>query len=303
MALQERQAMLPEQQLVVDYRQKNEISQILPHPPLYKSNGWQGIEMQYHRQPPIEMPQHRSSQHIIAIHHDPHLVERSLDGRKQLERTNARDIVIVPANVSHGSKCEDGISSFSLLLLEVKHLAQMAHESIDADLVELVPTFAKPDPVIYRIGSLLQAELASDERNSTLYVDGLTTALSAHVLHKYCTVKQSLQNYSKGLPKNKKQHAIDYIQAHLDEKLSLETIATQLNMSVYYFCELFTQSMGIPPYKYVLQQRVERAKQLLKQSEKSLTEIAFECGFAHQSHLNRHFRKLTGVTPKRYRDR
>jgi AraC family transcriptional regulator len=61
--------------------------------------------------------------------------------------------------------------------------------------------------------------------------------------------------------------------------------------------------MGIPPYKYVLQQRVERAKLLLRKSDKPLTEIAFECGFAHQSHLNRHFRKLTGITPKMYRDR
>jgi AraC family transcriptional regulator len=108
--------------------------------------------------------------------------------------------------------------------------------------------------------------------------------------------------YTGGLSQARLQHAIDYIQARLDKKLSLDAIATELNLSIHYFCELFTQSMGIPPYKYVLQQRVERAKLLLKQSEKPLTEIAFECGFAHQSHLNRHFRKLTGITPKRYRD-
>jgi AraC family transcriptional regulator len=66
-----------------------------------------------------------------------------------------------------------------------------------------------------------------------------------------------------------------WVQSHLDEKLSLESISTQLNLSVHYFCELFTQSTGIPPYKYVLQQRVERftvcdsnrAQQLLKISQ------------------------------------
>jgi AraC family transcriptional regulator len=61
--------------------------------------------------------------------------------------------------------------------------------------------------------------------------------------------------------------------------------------------------MGIPPYKYILQQRVERAKQLLNNSQRSLSDIALDCGFANQSHLNRHFIKLTGVTPKKHRDR
>jgi AraC family transcriptional regulator len=77
----------------------------------------------------------------------------------------------------------------------------------------------------------------------------------------------------------------------------------ELNLSVHYFCELFTQSAGIPPDKYVLQQRVNRAQQLLINSQKSLSEIALDCGFANQSHLNRHFTKLTGISPKKYRDR
>jgi AraC family transcriptional regulator len=59
----------------------------------------------------------------------------------------------------------------------------------------------------------------------------------------------------------------------------------------------------MPPYKYVLQQRVDRAQQLLQDTQKSLSEIALDCGFANQSHLNRHFTKLTGISPKKYRDR
>ena len=119
----------------------------------------------------------------------------------------------------------------------------------------------------------------------------------------YCASTPRLRSYSGGLSTKKLQQTIDYIQAHLDEKLSLESIASALNLSVHYFCELFTQSMGIPPYKYVLQQRVDRAKQLLRNHEKSLSEIALDCGFANQSHFNRHFTKLIGITPRRYRDR
>jgi AraC family transcriptional regulator len=54
----------------------------------------------------------------------------------------------------------------------------------------------------------------------------------------------------------------------------------------------------LTPHQYVIQQRVERANQLLQKGELSLAEIALACGFAHQGHLNRHFKRLTGVTPK-----
>lgn len=103
------------------------------------------------------------------------------------------------------------------------------------------------------------------------------------------------------LPPDKLRQALDYIQEHLGEDISLEAIAKHLNLSQYHFSHLFKQSMGISPYQYVLQQRVERAKQLLNQSELTISEIALECGFANQTHLLKQFRKFTGMSPNKYR--
>jgi AraC family transcriptional regulator len=61
--------------------------------------------------------------------------------------------------------------------------------------------------------------------------------------------------------------------------------------------------MGIAPYQYVIQQRVELAKQLLKCRDVAISEVALACGFANQSHFTKHFRKLTRITPKAYRER
>ncbi|MFB2893510.1 helix-turn-helix domain-containing protein [Aerosakkonemataceae cyanobacterium BLCC-F50] len=100
---------------------------------------------------------------------------------------------------------------------------------------------------------------------------------------------------------DKLRQALDYIQEHLGEDISLEAIANYLNISQYHFSHLFKESMGISPYQYVLQQRVERAKQLLKQRELTIAEITVECGFANQAHLFKHFHKFLGMSPTKYR--
>ncbi|MBD2463141.1 helix-turn-helix transcriptional regulator [Oscillatoria sp. FACHB-1407] len=103
------------------------------------------------------------------------------------------------------------------------------------------------------------------------------------------------------LPPEMVRQTLDYIQERLSEEISLEAIANHLGISQYYFSHLFKQAMGVSPYQYVLQQRVERAKQLLKETDLSIADIALECGFANQNHLAKHFRSLVGMSPKAYR--
>ncbi|MGB6016783.1 MAG: helix-turn-helix transcriptional regulator, partial [Nodosilinea sp.] len=72
-------------------------------------------------------------------------------------------------------------------------------------------------------------------------------------------------------------------------------------MSAHYFSQLFKQSTGFAPHQYVIRCRVERAKTLLAQPHTPIADIAYQVGFAHQSHLNRHFKRLVGVTPGQWR--
>jgi AraC family transcriptional regulator len=131
----------------------------------------------------------------------------------------------------------------------------------------------------------------------------LATALGIHLIKQYSTSTQTIREYEEGLPKYRLRQAIDYINDNVDQDIKLANIAEVVGMSQYYFCHLFKQSMGIAPYQYVIQQRVERAKQLLQQTEVTISDIALECGFANQSHFTKHFRKFTGITPKAYRER
>jgi AraC family transcriptional regulator len=170
------------------------------------------------------------------------------------------------------------------------------------DQIELIPHFATVrDPLIFGILSSLRETVESGDIGNTLYIDQLKTTFSMHLLRKYCTTAPKIADYCSGLPPLKLKKAIEYIQAHLNEEIKLASIAAQLDMSQYYFVRLFKQSMHISPYQYVIQQRIDRAKHLLKTTSMSMSEIADRTGFSHQSQLTNQFRKIVGTTPSNYR--
>ena len=100
-----------------------------------------------------------------------------------------------------------------------------------------------------------------------------------------------------GLSPALKQRICEYIESHLDEKISLEVLSSMAGLSAYHFARAFRQSLGTPPHGYLVQRRLERVKQMLRESKLPLSEIALATGFSDQSHLARHFRRLTGTSP------
>jgi len=100
-----------------------------------------------------------------------------------------------------------------------------------------------------------------------------------------------------GLPPAVTRRLREYIDSHLDEGIGLDTLAGTAGLSVHHFARAFRQSFGEPPHGYVLRRRIERAQEMLKQTEQPLSEIALAVGFSDHSHFARHFRRLVGVTP------
>lgn len=91
----------------------------------------------------------------------------------------------------------------------------------------------------------------------------------------------------------------DFLNAHYNESISIDDLVniTQLNRA--YLIRMFQKNVGIPPYTYLLQIRVKQAKKLLSQGM-AVVDIAYNLGFADQSHFTRQFKSMTGITPKRY---
>ena len=288
--------------LAIDHSQERATVQVLPNSNLLCSCKTQiaGMYLEYHYSPPHETPEHYPTQHVIAIQTQGTVqAERRLNGHFRQEHIVTGDICVVPAHTRHWIHSQ-GEQGLILLSLDPAFLGRVAHEFVDPDRIEIVPHFAKDDPLIYQIGRSLKRALQIEPFESRVYAESLGTALAAHLLQYYAARKHPLHN-SISLSQKSIQQAIEYINEYLTEDLSLEAIATSIGMSKYHFCRLFRQEMGLTPWQYVIQQRIEAAKRLLANPQLSIAQISRRLGFSTQGQFTNFFRKHVGVSPKQYR--
>jgi transcriptional regulator GlxA family with amidase domain len=104
-----------------------------------------------------------------------------------------------------------------------------------------------------------------------------------------------------GLSPRALRRVCEYVEAHLNENISIRVLAETAGLSMYHFARVFKQSMGVTPHGYLVQCRVRRAQELLAGTDLPLSEIALASGFSDQSHCARRFREHIGVTPRGYR--
>jgi AraC family transcriptional regulator len=259
---------------------------------------WRDFHFEIQQQPAHDTGEHRHQMHILTMVTSGTPIDQAIDGQTQRNLVGHNNAFILPAGAVHRCDWRQNIE-FVFVGLDPHVFVQIGQELVNPDRIELIPHFATiEDPLLQGILLTLKQEMITSGLNTPLFVDRLKTTLVMHLLRAYGVRKVKIATYSDGLSRYKLNQLLDYITAHLDRNLELEDLARQVGMSQFYFSRLFKQSLGIAPHQYVIQQRVEQAKQLIQKGQLSLVEVALECGFANQAHLNRHFKRLVGVTPK-----
>ena len=195
--------------------------------------------------------------------------------------------------------------SFVLLALDPEFLRTVAAQSLgmDPETVELVASEQESDPVISNIAGVLSRELMRQEPGARVYAEALGQILAVHLLRNYTKVPPVAQLPQAQVPSRPVARAMQYIEANFAQDIGLADIATAARVSQYHLSRLFKQVSGITPHQYLIGVRVNNARALLSAGagKRSLADVAEAVGFADQSHLTRHVKRLLGVTPRELR--
>lgn len=269
-----------------------------------RNHGWENIVVEEFQHPSGEGRTYHSDEHSICLSLAPRPVRllQIKGGKTHRGLYGKGDISITPAKTPFFARW-DGDDRYLQIRIASHFIQNVAREAIatNPDRLELRLEFRTRDPQIEAIGMMLLAELKQENLGGRLYIESLANVLAVHLLRQYSVVKPPISIYKGGLSERQLMQVLEYINEHLDRDIKLADLAAFLGMSQFHFSHLFKQSIGMAPYQYLLQQRIERAKQLLKQTDRSIMEIALECGFNSHSHLSKQFRQLTGMTPRAYR--
>jgi AraC family transcriptional regulator len=146
----------------------------------------------------------------------------------------------------------------------------------------------------------MTTDLDQGSPSGRLYGESLANALAVYLLGRYAVRRRVPTVPKGGLPLYRLRRVLDYIGDNLTEDVSLSELAELAGMSAHHFAELFKKSMSCAPHRYVLQQRIERAKNALHDPKCSVLEAAVLSGFQNPSHFARMFRRFVGVSPSHF---
>lgn len=249
---------------------------------------------------PQELAVESLPNNLIVIHTTPQPVEvvERTDSLRFRGLAQPGNVNICAAGSMAVCRWSEVISFISLNVSSVL-IEQVAEQTAQhsSSPYELINTSHTRDAKILQISQWLLDEQNNGGTGGKLYIDSLLNVLVVHLLRTYTSQFREARLPNR-LTQQQIARAIDYMHAHLDQEISLEMLAQTVNISSSHLRRLFKQATGMAPHQYLINLRVNRAKELLLTGSFCVNEVAAEVGFADQSHLHRHFKRILGVTPK-----
>ncbi|CAG7637140.1 helix-turn-helix transcriptional regulator [Paenibacillus allorhizosphaerae] len=261
-----------------------------------KFSGWEGVSPQEAFEPEL-------TGHLIVIHTTPQPV-------RVFERADGyhAEGVAMPGNINMFSAGDMSFcrweKELSFLRLDLSTLLadKVAAElelPIGSGAVEFGRHIRLHDDRVVQIAQWLCEDLKHGGLGGKIYADSLIRMLTVHMLHRYGTVSARQAALPKALAKKQLDGALQYVHAYLEHEISLDDIAAAAHVSSSHLVRLFKEATGLPPHRYIIQERVRKAQRLLL-SGLPVHEVAASLGFSDQSHFHRHFKRMLGVTPREF---
>jgi AraC family transcriptional regulator len=267
--------------------------------------GWRSLHAAILEEAPFNVTE-RPIRHPSLIYHlsRPTEVTRKIEGAaRESAFIGPRRICLTPGDATtqwqHAGHPE---------ILQV-YLRQSVYEAAvteiygcDSSGAELVPRFAMLDPLLEQLAIAITNALRDGSAEDGLYIDTIAQMMAVHLARSHSSRSRPVRILpAKPLSGWKMRRVIEYIEDNLEGDLSLQAMAAEVDISPLYLARAFKSAVGQSPHQYVLARRIERAKELLRNTDLPVVDVALSSGFSSQSHLSHWFIRQVGVSPAVYR--
>ena len=163
----------------------------------------------------------------------------------------------------------------------------------------LMARYASLDPFVRSLARELQDEMDQGRAPADAYFSAMAEVFAVHLARHYTTAASAAT--LPGLARHKVKVVQSFVREHIAETIHVDELAAAVHMSPFHFARMFKQSVGQTPHLYIVLRRVETAKELLRDSDVPLIEVAAQAGFRTQGHFTGVFHRYTGYTPRTFR--
>jgi AraC family transcriptional regulator len=194
-----------------------------------------------------------------------------------------------------------GVMNVRHLQLGISDEALMACSDGAYGEVELRPSRKFADPRLSSMVAAVHAEMVAGFPSGRLFLDSLEQAMAVTLVNGHAVRHRPAQVYRGGLGSARLRKIKELVHAKMEDDLSLDDMAQSVGLSTAHFARMFRKSTGETPHQFVLRQRLERAKAMLRAPDARVLDVAVACGFKTQQHFAQAFRDVWGVSPTEYR--
>jgi AraC family transcriptional regulator len=194
-----------------------------------------------------------------------------------------------------------GLMNVSHLQLGISDEALMACSDGAYGEVELRPSRKFADPRLSSMVAAVHAEMVAGFPSGRLFLDSLEQAMAVTLVNGHAVRHRPAQVYRGGLGSARLRKIKELVHAKMEDDLSLDDMAQSVGLSTAHFARMFRKSTGETPHQFVLRQRLERARAMLRAPDARVLDVAVACGFKTQQHFAQAFRDVWGVSPTEYR--
>lgn len=266
---------------------------------------WTSLFTSVQKEMPFEGTFLSSRDHLLVLHRNGPVQVESLTDRKIGRRVvPAGGIHLISPGADFGINLTGAIESVHVYVRR-RIIEDVALEMVDGDpaRIEIPSMIVECDHALHALIDASAYAVEDESMGSSMFADYLSRTIAAQLIRSYSKAK--LKGGGKTLASNSLSttlsEAVDYMMANIDGAINLSDIAQATNRSPSHVARMFRTELGMPPHRYLINLRVDKARRLLEKTSMSIAEIAYECGFSHQEHLTRLFRRHCDTTPAAYR--